>query len=136
VVARAPSDAGSPDLTPGLWRLAAGDGTPVYPYDPAHFVGPPVPLAILFAPAPAPIKAGMRIELEPGAAPVASRGVAPPAEPVIRYSDVFDRLTPVRHADGSLSIDLTNIYMTDVEAWIDADGVHVAEPGATLPVVR
>ena len=126
----------APDLSAGLWRLAAGDGSPVYPYDPARFVGPPVPLAILFAPATPAISAGMRIELEPGAAPATSRGVAPPARPMIRYEDVFDRLVPVRHADGSLSIDLTGVTMTDVEAWIDGDGVHVAEPGWTLPVVR
>jgi hypothetical protein len=125
-----------PDLTADLWRLAAGQGTPVFPYDPTHFVGPPVPLAILFAPTVAPVSAGMRIELEPGATPVASRGVAPPAAPMVRYQDVFDRLTPVRRADGSLMIDLTGITMVDAGAWIDADGVHVAEPGQTIPVVR
>jgi hypothetical protein len=113
-----------------------GAGTPVYPYDPARFVGPPVPLAILFAPVAPPISAGMRIELEPGGTPVASRGVAPPAEPMIRYQDVFNRLKSVHRADGSWMIDLTGVYMADVRAWIDAGGVHVVEPGQTTPVVR
>jgi hypothetical protein len=126
----------TPDLTDGLWRLAGGDASPVYPYDPATFVGPLVPLAVLFAPAPAPIAAGMRIELEPGARPATSRGVAPAEVPLVRYADVFDRLTPVRHADGSLSIDLTGITMTEAQAWIDADGVHLMEPGQTRPVLR
>ena len=122
------------DLAPGLWRLVGGDASAVFPYDPAHFVGPPVPLAILFAPAPAPVMAGMRIELEPGATPVATRGIAPKPEPIVRYEDVISRLVPVRHPDGSLSVDLTGITMADTEAWIDADGVHFTD--GVMPVVR
>ncbi|MFI5371737.1 MAG: hypothetical protein ACHQ52_09270 [Candidatus Eisenbacteria bacterium] len=123
------------DVRPGLWRLVSGDRTPVVPYDPTTFIGPPAPLALLFA--PAAMTAGMRIEIEPGTGPAPSTGVAPPAEKLIRYADVFSKLVPVRHPDGSVSIDLTGVYMTDIDAWIDVDGVHLSEDGAsTAPVVR
>lgn len=139
-VAASPPGGGSEcDLRADLWRLASGDPTRKFPFDPATFVGPPVPLAILYAPAPtmAPLTAGMRAEIEPGAGPLPARAMAPPAEKITRYSEVFSKLTPVRRSDGSLYIDLTGVYMSDIEAWIDADGVHLSEDGTpAAPPVR
>jgi hypothetical protein len=137
LAAGAPS---APVTGAAVWRLAMGHAETA-PVDPT-FVGPPVPLAILFAPAATansraasgvPFGAGMRIEREPVSAPFGPAVLAPPAEPTTRWADVFSRLTPVRHPDGSLSLDLTGITIVDARAWRDAHGVHWSDGDAVSP---
>ena len=119
----------TPALTEALWRLAGGAAA-VAPHDPATFIGPPVPLAILYAPAAPVTSAGLRVELEVAGTPAGPPAPAPGSEPITRWSDVYSRLVPVRHADGSLSIDLSGITLVDLHAWRDARGVHLAEGDA------
>src|SRR5262249_36575415 len=94
-------------------------------------VGPPCPLAILYA--PAPFSAGMRVTLEVPLHPAGPPPPAPKVEPMPRWSDVYSRLVPVRHADGSLTLDLDGLTIVDARAVRDAHGVHVVEGDASAP---
>lgn len=124
--AAAPAIAVTPEVTDALWRLAAGRDV-MAPYDAASFVGPPVPLAILYAPPASSIHPGVRIEIEPPLAPAGPPAPAPPADRLTRLDDVRARLVPVQHPDGSVWIDLTGITIVDMRAVIGADGMWLGE---------
>lgn len=130
--AAASGGAVDPALEAALWRLVGGHAE-VAPFDPASFVGPPAPLGILFAPAATPFAAGMRIQLEAPLHPAGPPAPAPRPEPIVYLSDVYSRLVPVRHPDGSLTVDLTGIVVVDARADRDAAGLHVGDSDDSKP---
>ncbi|NOT34019.1 MAG: hypothetical protein HOP12_07605 [Candidatus Eisenbacteria bacterium] len=103
----------------------------MWPYDPATLVGPPVPFAILLAPAAAPTAtpaaAGMRYELDPERASGPARHplTSASAESNLRLLStpgVHESLRAFALPGGGFMVDLTGIFSDYAILRIDANG--------------
>lgn len=126
---------------------AALPALPVAPFDPATFVGPPVPLGILFAPATPPATGGLRYEPAGSDAPAPATANAAALRPAIGPGvrmvwdpEIQSQLREVPAPGGGYMVDLLGAYLDFATITIGPDGRPVLgcaqHPDAALAAAR